>query len=101
MDIKKNIIPQCLADNMRELQKEYQQALEKKNTGLAPFNDDIKGLDKKIKAIKYENFGLQGQIHEKDQQIEKCENTINHLRKCYVHHARNPGVDNVVMVVRK
>ena len=30
MDIKKNIIPQCLADNMRELQKEYQQALEKK-----------------------------------------------------------------------
>ena len=32
------------------------------------------------------------------QQIEKCETTINHFKKRYVDHARNPSLGNVVVV---
>ena len=58
--VLKNIIPQCLIDKIRELTKKHQQALEEKGNRFALFNDDMKDLDKKIKVIKYENFGLQG-----------------------------------------
>ena len=39
---------------------------------------------------------VQGEIHAKDQQGERCENTINHLRKRHVDHKKK-----LVMVVRK
>ena len=54
-----------------------------------------------LQAIKHENVGMLGNIHAKDQQIVKCENTINHLRKSYVNHTRNPSLENIVIVVCK
>ena len=89
--ILKNIISQCLT----------QQVLEEKDTVLALFNDDIKGLDNKIKTVKHKDFRFEGKIHAKHQQIGKYENSINHLRNGYVNHARNSGLGNVVMVVHK
>lgn len=53
--ILKNIISQCLT----------QQVLEEKDTVLALFNDDIKGLDNKIKTVKHKDFRFEGKIHAK------------------------------------
>ena len=44
---------------------------------------------------------MQGEIHAKDQQTERFENTINHFRECFVDHAKISGLDNVVMIVCK
>ena len=54
-----------------------------------------------MQAIKYKNVGLQGEVHVKDQKIEKCGSVINHLRKHYVDYPKNPDQDNVVMIVCK
>ena len=54
-----------------------------------------------MQAIKYKNVGLQGESYAKDQQIERCKNTINRLRECYVDHTKNAGLDNVVVVELK
>lgn len=51
--------------------------------------------------MKPENVEVSNNIHAKDQQMEKCQNTINHPRKQYVNHARKPSLENIVMVARK
>ena len=64
------------------------------------FNNQIQDNDRQIQAINYEVVALQDEIHAKDQQIEN-ENIINCIRDHYVDKAKNLGVDNVVMIVRK
>ena len=64
------------------------------------FNNQIQDNDRQIQAINYEIVALQDEIHAKDQQIEN-ENIINCIRDHYVDNAKNLGVDNVVMIVRK
>ena len=44
---------------------------------------------------------LQGDIHAKDQQIEKCGNIINHLRERYVDETRNLGQDHSIIIAQK
>ena len=34
-------------------------------------------------------------------QLQKCEDTITHLKTDYVPHARDPGKDNIIIIVRK
>ena len=91
--VLKNIIPQCLIDKIRELTKKHEQAFEEKGNRFALFNDDMKDFDKKIKVIKIRILDCRVA-----QQIEKCETTINHFRKRYGDHARNPSLGNVEMV---
>lgn len=74
---------------MRESQNEQYQTIQEWNAALVLFHDDIQDLDEKVKAIKYKNFGLQGEIYAKEQQIERCKNTINCLRECYIYHVKN------------
>ena len=40
-------------------------------------------------------------IQHRDEQIVVYENRIAHLRQRYVDHARDPGLDNIVIIVRK
>ena len=44
---------------------------------------------------------LKGDIQHKDEQIVIYENRIAHLRQRYVDHAKDPGLDNIVIIVRK
>ena len=44
---------------------------------------------------------LEEDIQHKDEQIVVYENRIAHLRQCYVDHAKDPGLDNIVIIVRK
>lgn len=47
------------------------------------------------------HVSMQGKIKTKYQLCEKCENFINHFRECYLDHARDPGKDNVIIIMRK
>ena len=44
---------------------------------------------------------LKEDIQHKDEQIVICENRIAHLRQRYVDHAKDTGLDNIVIIVRK
>ena len=84
-----------------KMQEEPQQAIEEHEQAVALLKDNLRNYDKQTHAIKYENVGSQSETHAKDKQIEKCENTINHLRKRYFIHEKVPGLDKLGMMVRK
>ena len=44
---------------------------------------------------------LEEDIQHRDEQIVVYESRIAHLRQRYVDHARDPGLDNIVIIVRK
>ena len=70
---------------IEEIQGQNQQGIEKKDAVIALMNDDLQDRDNQIQAIKYENVALQAQ------------------RNVYqaVPHARDPGKDNIIIIVRK
>ena len=49
----------------------------------------------------YENVALQPQRNVCQTQLQRCEITITHLRTRYVDYARDPGKDNIIIIVRK
>ena len=49
----------------------------------------------------YENVVSQAQRDVCQTQLQRCEITITHLRARYVDYARDPGKDNVIIIVRK
>ena len=91
-------VRQELANKMKE---DHQQAIEEKDAVIALMNDDLQGRDDQIQAIKYENVALQAQKDVYQAELEKCQDTITHLKTRYVPHARNPGKDNIIIIVRK
>ena len=68
--------------------------IEEKDATLALFTDDLQNHE-------YENVALQAQRDVYQAELEKFQNTITHLRTRYVPHARNPGKDNIIIIVRK
>ena len=84
-----------------KIQEEHWQTIEEQDATLSLFDNDLQDLEKKKHAVKYENVKFQGEIHAKDQQIEKCKNTMTHLRERYVDHTMNPGKDNIIIIVEK
>ena len=64
-------------------------------------NDDLQNRDNQIQAIYYENVALQAQRDVYRTQLQKCQDTIIHLKTRYVPHARDPGKDNIIIIVRK
>ena len=46
-------------------------------------------VTKHVQVVKYKHVWLQGEIHAKDHQIERYENTTNILRQRYFDHAKN------------
>ena len=63
--------------------------------------DDLQDPDKQIQAIQYENVAFQVQRQVYQAELQKCQDTITHLKTHYVRHARNPGKDNIITIVRK
>ena len=51
--------------------------------------------------MQYENLALQAQNGVYQAELKKCQDTITHLKTRYVSHARYPGKDNIIIIVRK
>ena len=64
-------------------------------------NDDLQERHNQIQAIKYENVALQAQRLVYQAELQRCQDTITHLRTRYVDHARGPGKDNIIIIVWK
>ena len=64
-------------------------------------NYDLQGRDNQIQAIQYENVALQAQRDVYQAQLQRCQDTIIHLRTRYVDHARDSGKDNIIIIVQK
>ena len=47
------------------------------------------------------NVALQAQKDVCQAELEKCQDTITHLKTRYVPHARDPGKNNIIIIVRK
>ena len=67
---------------VEKIQEEQQKNLQERDAALALINNDLQ-------AIKYENVGLQGEIHANDQYIDRFENTINRFKIRCGEHAKN------------
>ena len=86
---------------IEEIQGQHQQGIEKKDAVTALMNDDLQDRDNQMQAIKYENVALQAQRNVYQAELKRCQYTIIHLRTRYVPHARDPGKDNIIIIVRK
>ena len=84
----------------REVRK-LASTIEEKDSVIALMNDDLQDRDNQIQAIKCENVALQAQRDMHQAQLERCQDTIMHLRTCYVDHVRDPGKDNIIIILRK
>ena len=77
-----------------KMKKDHQQAIEEKDAALAHRGNQIQD-------IQYENMALQAQRDVYQAQLQRCQDTIIHLRTRYADHARDPGKDNIIIIVRK
>ena len=84
----------------REVQK-LTSAIEEKDAVIDLMNDDLQDCDNQIQSMKYENAALQVQRDVYQAQLQRCQDTITHLKTRYVDHARDLGKDNIIMIVRK
>ena len=57
-------------------------------------NDDLKNHE-------HDNVASQAQRDVYKEQLQKCQDIITHLKTCHVLHAKDPGKDNIVMIVEK
>ena len=76
------------------LNEDHQQAIAEKDVTIALANDDLKNCE-------HDNVALQAQKDVYKEQLQKCQDIITCLRKRYVDHAKDPGKDNVVMIIEK
>ena len=76
------------------LNEHHQQAIEEKDATIALLNDDLKNRE-------HDNVALQAQRDVYKEQLQKCQDIITHLKKRYVPHAKDPGKDNIVMIIEK
>ena len=86
---------------IRKIQEEHQKVIEEKDAALALLADDLQSRDNQIQAIKYENVALQAQKDVYQAVLQRCQDIITHLKTRHVPHARYPGKDNIIIIVRK
>ena len=77
---------------IEEIQGQHQQTMEEKDTAIALPNDD---------HCEYENMVLHAQRDVYQDELQKFQDNISHLRTCYVDHARDPGKDNIIIIAPK
>ena len=76
------------------MKEDHQQAFEEKDAAIALLNDDRKNGE-------YDKVALQAQRDVYKDQLQKCQDIIIHLRTRHVPHAKDPGKDNIVMIIEK
>ena len=72
----------------------HQQAIEEKDAAIPLLNDDLKNRE-------HDNLALQAQRDVYKEQLQKCQDIITHLKTRHVPHAKDPGKDNIVMIIEK
>ena len=88
------ISPRIRQQLMNKMKEDYQQAIEEKDAAIALLSDDLRNR-------KYENAVLQAQRDVYQTQLQRCQDTIIHLRTRYMDHARVSGKDNIIIILRK
>ena len=86
------------------LPREFQEltlAIEEKDSSIVHLSDDLQDHDNQMQTIKYGNVALQAQRDMYQTQTQRCQDTITHLRTRYVDHARDPGKDNIIIILQK
>ena len=99
--ILKDIVPRGFDIRIEEIQEKHQQAIIEKDAAIALLNDDLKNCDKQIQAIQHQNVALQAQRDVYKDQLQKCQDIITHLKTSHVPHAKDPGKNNIVMIIEK
>ena len=99
--ILKDIVPRGFDIRIEEIQEKHRQAIIEKDAAIVLLNDDLKNRDKQIQAIQYQNVALQAQRDVYKDQLQKCQDIITHLKTRHVPHAKDPGKDNIVMIIEK
>ena len=79
----------------------HQQTIEDKDVVIAFMNDDLQDRDNQIQAIKYDNVALQAQRDVYKDQLQKCQDIITHLKTRHVPHTKDPGKENIVVIIEK
>ena len=77
-----------------KMMEERQEAIKEKDAALALLNDDLNNHE-------FENVALQAQRDVYQAELQKCQDTIIHLKTRYVNHARDSGKDNIFIIVWK
>ena len=77
----------------REVQK-LASAIEEKDAALALLNDDLKNCE-------YENVALQVHSNVYQAQLQKCQDSITHLKTRHVDHRRDSSKDKIIITVQK
>ena len=72
----------------------HRQAIKEKDATIALFNDDLKNQ-------KHDTVALQAQRDVYKEQLQECQDIITHLKTRHVPHAKDPGKDNIVMIIEK
>ena len=72
--------------------EKHQQCIEEKDTTIALLNDDLINRE-------HDNVVLQAQRDVYKEQLKKCQDIITHLKKHHVPQAKDPGKDNIVMII--
>ena len=95
------VVSSCSTAAYKQNEEVPQQAIEEKDAALALLTDDLQDRDNQIQAIQYENVALQAQRDVYQAQLQRCQDTIIHLRMHYIPHARDLGKDNIIIIVLK
>ena len=90
--ILKDFVPRGFDARIEEIQEKHQQAIEEKDATIALLNDELKNCEHDV--------ALQAQRDVYKDQLQKCQD-ITHLRASHVPYAKDPGKDNIVMIIEK
>ena len=95
------ILPHVRQQRTNKMKEDHQKAMKEKDAALALLIDDLQDRDNQIQVIQYENLVLQAQRDAYQTQLQRCQDTITHLRTRYVDHARDPSKYNIIIIARK
>ena len=76
------------------MNEDHQQAIEVRNAAIALLNDDLQKHE-------YENVALQTQTDVYQAELKKCQDIITHLKHVMFLMQKNPGKDNIIIIVGK
>ena len=88
------LFPHVRQQLKNKMTEDHQQAIEVKDVAIKLLNDDLKNRD-------HDNVSLQTQRDVYNDQLKKCQNIITHLRTHHVPNAKDPGKDNIVIIIEK
>ena len=90
----KNIVPRGFDSKAAEIQGKHRQSIVEKDATISLLDDDLQKRE-------YENVALQAQKEVYQAELQKCQDIITNLETSYVPHAKNPGKDNIIIIVQK